>query len=303
MTPTEIQKLIDAGVAYLKLTTSGYKGHTATWYANTTTNWARGLDKLAQARAALDTAPVIASPVGPFTVKDGGGTQESGVFSRDVGSPVIAKQQVAHFTGYGIGQMAWPATSSTGTSDIHDCIAEDIAANPPGSRNGTAEAGFWLGQRTRAYRLAAKRCAWMGMWTGARCDGSVIEDFELLEMPHVGLYVEHVTTNTVFRRGRIESKGTGVNVEWWYNGEGSHHLTFEDLDIYCPKTTNWTDVGMFLDAGSYGCTIRRCRFWGPGDAVWLPNKRAGADANIVDEASCKFENLGRRVSYHDNAIG
>ena len=268
------------------------------------------LDALAAAVAALQTpapAPVsaIAAPVGPFIIKDGGGTEEYAVFSRDTGSPDIGGLDVRRYLGYGVGQMAWNngPVASTGTSHIHDLKIADIAAVPPMSRNGTAEAGLWLGQRTLAERVEIARCAWMGLWAGADCHDSIVQDFVLAEMPHVGLYVEHVTANTVFRRGRIESQGTGVNVEWWYGGQGSHHLTFEDLDIYCPKTAQWSDAGMFLDAGTYGCTIRRCRFWGPGDAIWLPNKRAGADLNVVDEASCNFENLGRHVSYHDNAIG
>jgi hypothetical protein len=142
----------------------------------------------------------------------------------------------------------------------------------------------------------------MGMWTGAKNFGSVIEDFELLEMPHVGLYVEHVTANATFRRGRIESQDSGINVEWWYGGAGSYGLTFEDLDIYCPPRTGVVS-GMFLDAGTYGCTIRSVRFWGPGDAIGLPNNLAGPTPNVVDEASCLFENSGQRIWYHSNAIG
>lgn len=74
MSNAETQKLIDEGIAYLKLTTTGYKGHTPTWYANPTTNWALGLGKLLAARKALDAAPAptpggytIAAPVEPIT--------------------------------------------------------------------------------------------------------------------------------------------------------------------------------------------------------------------------------------------
>ncbi len=263
-------------------------------------------DFLVSLKAQIDAqlappALVIAPPVGPFTVLDGGGTQESGVFLYDRGGSAIRKQQVSHYKGYGIGNMDYnPPQAPTGRTIVEDCIATDITASPPASRNGTAEAGFWFGNPTDAKRLVAKRCAWMGMWTGAKCSGSIIEDFELLEMPKTGLYVEHVTANAVFRRGRIKAQGTGIVVEWWYGGNGSHDLTFEDLDIYCPKAGP-NSGGMFLDAGTYGCTIRRVRFWGPGDAIGLPNKLAVNTPNVVD--SCVFENLGRHVWRHDNGIG
>jgi hypothetical protein len=248
---------------------------------------------------------VVAAPVGPFTVLDGGGTQESGVFLRNNGGGAIEKTHSKFFTGYGIANMDyWPPREPVGRTLIEDCIAEDITATPPHSLvpPGTAEAGFWFGNPTDARRLVARRASWMGMWTGAKCFGSVIEDFELLEMPHVGLYVEHVTKDTTFRRGRIESQNTGINVEWWYGGAGSYNLMFEDLDIYCPPRTGVVS-GMFLDAGTYGCTIRRVRFWGPGDAIGLPNNLAGPTPNVVDEASCVFENAGQRIWYHSNAIG
>ena len=54
---TEAQKLIDEGVALLKQTTVGYVGHSLVWQNNHATKWWQGLDKLAQARAALDPAP------------------------------------------------------------------------------------------------------------------------------------------------------------------------------------------------------------------------------------------------------
>lgn len=50
--PPSVQDLIDQGVTLLKGTTTGYKGHTAAWYANQTTLWYQGLAKLAAARAA-----------------------------------------------------------------------------------------------------------------------------------------------------------------------------------------------------------------------------------------------------------
>jgi hypothetical protein len=62
VTNTDIQRLLDEAVATLKLTTVGYAGHSAVWRANQTTAWWKGLDKIRQARAALDL--VVPPPVG-----------------------------------------------------------------------------------------------------------------------------------------------------------------------------------------------------------------------------------------------
>jgi len=65
MTNQEIQKLIDEGVAILKTTTVGYAKHSIAWQNNKSTQWWKGLDKLSQARAALN------APVGVTYVFDG----------------------------------------------------------------------------------------------------------------------------------------------------------------------------------------------------------------------------------------
>lgn len=59
-TPTE---LIDEAISYLKQTTVGYANHKASWYADKTTNWWKGLDRLAQAKAAL--TPIVTPPPPP----------------------------------------------------------------------------------------------------------------------------------------------------------------------------------------------------------------------------------------------
>lgn len=50
--PPSVQELLDQADVFLKLTTTGYKGHTNAWYTNTTTYWWQALAKIAAARAA-----------------------------------------------------------------------------------------------------------------------------------------------------------------------------------------------------------------------------------------------------------
>jgi hypothetical protein len=85
---------------------------------------------------------------------------------------------------------------------------------------------------------------------------------------------------------------------------GTWENTFQDMVIYCPPPSPWTQCGIFIDAGNFGNKIRRIHFWGPGNAIYLPNNLLDpTKPNTVDLASCIFENSGAQVLYHDDAIG
>ncbi len=278
----------------------------------------------------LPTPP--APPEGPFTFRDGNFAVDSfpETFIRTAGAATLTKQQQQEVTGWGIGSMQFypPASPITGISTFEDCISTDVFASPPGARGGTGEANFWFGNRTEARRLYAARTGWMAMFTGSWCSDSIIEDFEIEQAP-VGVYIEHVTRNTIFRRFKIHNiadqtvaggsepgnilQARSISIEWWYADSvygpslpyggkaGSYNLTFEDGDIYCPAGSG-ARAGVFVDAGTFGLTFRRCRFWGPGRALVLPNNRIGGGPDAVIE-NCIFQQSGANVTYHNNAIG
>ena len=287
-----------------------------------TTEWGKAFATLAQIDPAVPTPPVTgaAQPVGPFTVKDGMGNAISfaDCFVRTDDPTTIAKKHVKNVTGYGVGSMQfWPPTvEDTGFTTITDCIATDVATARPGSMGGTGEACFWIGNRTRASRLYAARAGWMGAFVGARCHDSVIEDFTIQECP-VGIYIEHVCHDTVFRRvvttairdqpvaGGSEPGNVlaarSISVEWWYGGAGSYNLTFENCDLYCPAGAD-PRCGVYVGPGTYGVRFLGCRFWGPGVAVRLPTVRIGNGADAVF-AGCSFEQEGQAVVYHSLPVG
>lgn len=260
--------------------------------------------------------PVVQPPQGPFTQRSGD------LFLRTGSGTTTEKLHVTSAPGYGIGNMRWPyAGPSTGIWTLRDCKVQNVAAAPPRSRDGTAEAGFWIGERTDGARLESWNSAWMEMFTGAACKGSRFTDVDLHDNPHVGLYMEHVTTDVEFRRSSFGGSRLGVvtdsssiNVEWWYpdavygptlpySGKaGSFNCKFIDCDIYCPPVTHPFVCGAFLDAGTFGFEFIRCRFWGPGNAVGLPRRLMSATENKLFD--CVFENGGKREPfYHDNVIG
>jgi hypothetical protein len=225
----------------------------------------------------------------------------------------------------GIGDMRWPYTGpSSGTWVLRDCKVSDVAGIPPLIRDGTGEAGFWIGEKTQGERLEAWNNAWMNMVTLAACRGSRFTDVDLHDNPHVGLYMEHVSTDVEFRRSSFGGSRLGVvadsssiNVEWWYPSNvygptlpyggkaGSFNCTFIDCEIYCPPAQGnkpYEVRGAFLDAGTFGFLFQNCRFYGPGGALGFPNKLV--DASRPNRAvDCVFDQDGPDITYHDNVIG
>jgi hypothetical protein len=268
-------------------------------------------------------------PVGPFREEQGDH------FYRDGDGLKTEKLFVTKAPGYGIANMRWNGSApvdqtlppaSTGNWEVRDCKAKDVSASPPRVMDGTGECGFWVGEKTLAERVEVWNCAWMNMVTLGNCKGSRFYDLDLHDNPHVGLYMEHGSTDLEFHRCNfggprlgIQPDSSSINVEWWYqdgvysarypgyNGRaGSFNCKFIDCEIYCspPQGPKPYEVnGAFLDAGTFGFEFIRCRFYGPGNALGFPNKLADASKpnKVID---CVFDNGGRKEpSYHDNAIG
>lgn len=288
----------------------------------TKTKWWQAFDHLSK----IADDPPVAGPTPPappatnLVLRDGLGTRVSfpETFVRTVGPAEIRGQWVRNVTGYGVGSMQFypPSTEDTEVTNVIDCKATDVKQPQPGKLGGTGEANFWFGNRTHATRLYAARTGWMGMFTGSKCHNSIIEDFEIEDVP-VGVYVEHVTHDTIFRRFKIHGvhdqpvaggsepggvlAARAISVEWWYGGQGSYNLTFEDGDIYCPAGAD-PRCGLYVGPGTFGVVVRRCRFWGPGVAMRLPKRRVNNGPDVVVE-DCWFEQDGLDLVYHDLPIG
>jgi hypothetical protein len=321
----DAQKLIDEANAILETTTVGYAGHGAAWKANPTTAWSRGRAKLAQARALLDP-PVVTPPPSGFVVAAPQGplTDSPPIYLPTNLPGLTAKKRVMSSETDGLRLMKWPPAASTDRYTLRDLQVDHVAAVPPRSQNGTKEAGFWIGQAVNAYRLLAKDCAWMGMWTGCMCDGSHISDFELLGMPHVGLYLEHVTRNTLFGDFRIEilpgaAAEAAVKSEWWYRNttygpllnygglSGSYNNTFDGFELLVPPGV-WP---FRLEPGTFGNIIRNGRIVytdpsNPGN-LGISHPKTLVDPskpNLIDWASIEFVGqVGERDHVDTNPVG
>lgn len=265
-----------------------------------------------------------APPVGPF-VKQG-----AAAWFRNINSPTtISKILVEGAPDYGIGIMSyWPPVLPpvpVAPWVLEDCLGLGIGPDPSDAP-GTACAGMWIGAKTNANRNIGDG-TWMGWWTGCTAGGSLIQNFisakqdangnYTLQTPGTGVYCEHVSNGITFDTGIVYSAGHGFNFEWWYTSStygayvqsllgqtwagagksGSWGNTLRNLSIYCPAGS----VGVFEDAGTFSNTYDYIYFWGPGDAIGLPNNRLGPLSTV--NSTCVFANEGASVYYHNNAIG
>jgi hypothetical protein len=252
-------------------------------------------------------------------VINGGNTKVSDPRAYKVtAAPVtISKLHVQRFLGVGIRvQQAYPPTVfMPGRTTVEDCVVEDIATDPPLASDGTAEACYWFGNPTTARRLKGVNLrGWSVLETTSRALGSEIEDCEFTGGPNtVVVYVEHQTQGCTFRRIRTIGGYSGFKFEWSYKQtsyqpgnvghgemEGCWENVVEDCEIYCPGLEERS--GVWVDAGNYGNVFRRCRFHGPGQALWLPSNLVDpSKPNIVED--CVFDQDGPDIVYHRRKIG
>jgi hypothetical protein len=143
---------------------------------------------------------------------------------------------------------------------LEDVAVTRVARPHRGSSNGTAEACFWLGSTGVVRRASARRCGLVGVWTGSANTGSLLEDVTI-DRAGVGVYLEHFTTNSTFRRLRVGPHvSRGVNAEWadpaWGAKPASVDNIFQDSDF------DTSLVGVYLDAGTTRTSVLRSTFTG-----------------------------------------
>lgn len=253
---------------------------------------------------------VIAAPSGPFESIDGGGSgRYYGAWELDRGDREIRSVHATNQTSIGVGAMNWTDGKAHPVDPpviIEDCIVEDTSRPEPRSSNGTSEANYWIGCTTEARRLEGANGAWMGLWLGGMTDNpvggcyrSIIEDLELWDQPHVGIYVEHTTTETTVRRFRVHAPRP-INIEWWYgNNLGPSGCTFEDFELHPHASGYSAGYAIFVDAGNYGHTFRNGVIHG-GGRIALPSNlvdptQPNVVENVVDEHGQPVE-----IVHHNN---
>ncbi len=256
----------------------------------------------------------VAPPVGPLAVHDGTQTEDHYLFyyqPQALAGGDLGGLDLRNYLGYGIGLLSWnPQGLNTVPWTLHDGKVSGVAAIPPRSKNGTAEAGLFVGQLANVARWEfGPGNAWMDLWTGGLGQGGHYTDLLFKHPEHVAIYHEHVSANLLLERFIILQGGPAheisVNVEWRDGSTAQHGITWRAFDIYCPAG----GTGIRLGGGTWGCVIGdpspsapMCRFWGPGDAISLPTNIDGPTQNVVYPANIKFDNTGGHVVYNTDGL-
>ncbi len=220
---------------------------------------------------------------------DGNGVVDAGLVVRQPIGFVAQRVVATSFRSYGVlvdpNQDRYRARAPYVLTDL---ALSRVARPVPGSSEGTAEACLWLGSRGIVSRVSARRCGVSGIWTGTANTGSRIED-ATVDRTAVGIYLEHFTTGTTFRRLLIGPKvGRGVNAEWANGAHAGRPASVDNVieDSYFHTTV----VGVYLDEGTTRTSIRRCKFVGQtraaiGDYKGVENRYYDNDFSGIAQSS------------------
>ncbi len=257
------------------------------------------------------------------SVIEGDGSAQVGVFalgsdrSRDTS---VIRTGIRGFRSHGIllaqREYGRPAAALHGlaldnvVSDIRD-PARDRCYYAPNStpKCGTNEGGIWTGGVEAAIiGNTVLRARWDGIETvGSSTRTTVVAN--TIRDTRTGIYLEHSTKDSLFERNVVTGTRTGINVEWWHDGQGSIRNTFSSNRIVAASRG-----GLSVDVGDDGNQIVENVFVGGGrpaivlqgtsDNVVRRNLgcRAG-DKELVREQSAYYDNGVRAVPRRNRLSG
>lgn len=196
------------------------------------------------------------------TTLRGSGVVSAGIEARRPDGLVVRRVVVRRFTDFGVladandlgrGELRERAT-------IEDVDVRDIARRVPGSSNGRAEACVWIGNTATVRRVRVRSCAWTGIWTGTATDAAVFDQIDVDGAP-TGVYLEHFTRDTTFRRLRVgPDVRVGLTAEWADPAWGSRPASVGNV---VEESRFDSDVaGVYLDEGTTRTTVRTSSFVG-----------------------------------------
>jgi hypothetical protein len=139
-------------------------------------------------------------------------------------------------------------------------------------------------------RVRVRSCAWTGLWTGTSTQRALVDRLDVDRAP-TGVYVEHFTHESMFRRLRVgRDVRVGLTAEWadpaWERRPASvgNVIEFSRFESHL--------VGVYLDEGTTRTTVRRSTFanqsWAAiGDYRGKGNAFDGNDYSRVDAGAAE----------------
>ena len=224
------------------------------------------------------------------TTLRGNGVTRAGISADQPAGLEIRRVVVRRFTDFGIfvdandldrGPLSNPFR-------IRDADVAHVGRSDPGSSDGRAEACVWIGNTGSVRRVRLRSCAWTGLWTGTSTDRARVDGLDV-DLAPTGVYVEHFTRDSTFRRLRVGPRvRVGLTAEWADPAWDRKPASIDNL-IELSRFESWL-AGVYLDEGTTRTTVRRSSFanqsWaaigdyrGDGNAYGA-NDYAGLDAGV-----------------------
>jgi hypothetical protein len=254
---------------------------------------------------------------------EGDGNAQTGVFalgsdrSRDTS---VIRTRIRGFRSHGIllaeKEFGRPAAALHGlaldnvVTDIRD-PARDACTYAPQTtpKCGTNEGGIWTGGVEGAIiGNTVLRARWDGIETVGSSTRTTVVGNEIRDT-RTGIYLEHSTHDSLFSKNLVVDARTGINVEWWHDGQGSTRNTFTWNRIVSARRG-----GLFVDVGDDGNQIVENVFvggarpaivlQGTSDNVVRRNTACPAgDEELVREQSAYYDGGGRAVPRRNKVTG
>jgi hypothetical protein len=154
---------------------------------------------------------------------------------------------------------------------IADIRINGVSRPSPGSSNGTAEAGLWIGHPVRngVQRIRVRNVSLSGIETVNDSWDTRFSDLDVdmsgsSALSSVGIYMEHMSLHDTFANFRIAGARFGFNGEWNYGTPGdaaAHNTTIKDglIDASGWHGTGGT-VGVNLDEGTESTSVSNVAF-------------------------------------------
>jgi parallel beta-helix repeat protein len=195
----------------------------------------------------------------------------------------VIRNRVRGFRSFGI--LLQQQDHGRRAADLHGVVLDNVVSdirNP--ARNGcwtaakyrtpgcgTDEGGIWTGGVEAAIvGNMVRRARWDGIETVGSSTRTTIVRNEIHDT-RTGIYLEHSTHRSLIAHNLIVKARTGINVEWWHEGEGSTRNTFAYNRFV-------SSGGLFVDVGGDGNRIVGNVFvGGPRPAIILQ----GSSNNLV----------------------
>jgi hypothetical protein len=188
----------------------------------------------------------------------------------------VERVQLTNFTDEGIRasdnvQVSYGA-SVPRMDLIQDVSITGVSRTLPGSSNGTAEAGLWLGEPVQngVHRIKVRDVSWSGIETANNAWDTQFTDLDIdLSGSHqadgVGVYLEHYSRNLRFSGFLVSGVRVGFNAEWadptWGSIAGAHFVTIQGGVIDSSGSTlPGHQAGIYLDQGTESTTVSSVTF-------------------------------------------